>query len=219
MDQISTSDRSTEDQEWITSHCAKVNLTAFSFQGNHGLLCAVCDYNHGKVRSGKCIKCGAKTKHIFFFLMIVLWTTLLALFLLRSTIFVNYTETSKTNRQSQRKDRYIHETESLKGVEKGIEERNSVRIMQVLGISVNGGRMQSGPLQDMKMEVEMREIEEKGREDNEETDLKRCLSRSFVSDTFKVRLPPKYYNCICSEEKAVYLNLEMGALFASSFCF
>ena len=64
--------------------------------------------------------------------------------------------------------------------------------MPFLGVYVNGGRMPSGPLQDMKMQVEMGEIEEKSREDNEETHLKHCLSRSFVSDIFKVGFPPEH---------------------------
>ncbi|MCG8451864.1 MAG: hypothetical protein MI717_01625 [Spirochaetales bacterium] len=138
-------------------------------------------------------------KHTIFFLFIVLWTALLVLFLLKSTIFVNDSPILRKNQQRQWWDGSNHGTNSLRRFDTEIKERNSMKIMQFLSIYVNGGKMPSEQLQDVTMDVGVEDDEGKEGVENEEAPSKHQLPRSFVSDIFKVLSALTCYNFICTE--------------------
>ena len=198
---------------WSESPC-------FCAQGNHGILCAVCNDTHGKVRSGKCIKCGAKMKHIIFFLLIVLWTALLVLFLLKSTMFVNDSAILSKNQRMQWRDELNHGTSSLRWFETGIKERNSMKTMHFLNINVNDGKMPSEQLQDVTNDVGVEDDEGKEGVENEEAPSKHHLPRSFVPDIFKVLSALTCCNYICTEMIVSEYNEDgMSAWLSSFWCF
>lgn len=74
-----------------------------------------------------------------------------------------------------------------------------MKTMQFLSIYVNGGKMPSGKLQDVTMDVGVEDDEGKEGVENEEAPSKHKLPRSFVSDILKVLSALTCYKCICTE--------------------
>ena len=55
-------------------------------QGYHGIICGACDGTHGKAKSGNCINCSPKWKHIAMALFLALWSAIVTTVVLRRAL-------------------------------------------------------------------------------------------------------------------------------------
>ena len=121
------------------------------------------------------------------------------LFLLKATIFANDSPISRKSQRRQWWDGSNHGSNSLRRFDTETKERNSMKAMQFLSISVNGRKTPSEQLQNVTMEVVVEDDEGKEGMETEEVPLEHHLPRSFVSDVFKVLPALTCYNCLYTE--------------------
>ena len=55
-------------------------------QGYRGVLCGACEKTHGKLRSGRCIRCGRRAKNIVFATLAGVWSLVIALILVKNSL-------------------------------------------------------------------------------------------------------------------------------------